>query len=73
MIRIDSSKSELEVSGDVLTLASELGYTIGELKRSGVPIEALASAVMSFLMIRCNKDERAKFFESLKEILKNSK
>ena len=73
MIKVDSSKQEFEMSGDILTLASELGYTIGELKTSGMPIEALASAVMSFLMIKCNKDERFKFFESLKEILRNSK
>lgn len=73
MIKIDSEKEEIEVSGDVLTLSSELGYLIGELKLSGVPIQVLASSVMSFLMIRCNKDERQKFVESLKDVLDNFK
>lgn len=72
MIRIDSNKNELEVSGDILTLSSELGYTIGELKTSGVPIEVIASAVFSFLIIKCNKEERLKFFESIQQML-NSK
>lgn len=70
MINIDSEKNSLEVSGDILTLSSELGYLIGELKTSGVPIEALASAVFSFLIIKCDREERDKFFESMKQMLK---
>ena len=70
MIKIDADKNEIDVSGDILTLSSELGYLIGELKVSGVPIEALTSAVFSFLIIKCDREERDKFFESMKQMLK---